>query len=151
MRVLVQRVNAACVTVDSEEVGRIGCGLVLFVGISKEDGEREASRIVNKVVNLRIFSDQQGKFNLSALDIQAEILLISQFTLYSDTRKGRRPSFLEAAAPQAAKILFEKTAFLFRETGLAIATGRFQSHMLVSIENDGPVTIMLDSIDDKRD
>ena len=138
-------------TVDAEEVGRIGCGLVLFLGISKEDGENEASHIVNKIVNLRIFSDEQGKFNRSALDIQAEILLVSQFTLYSDTRKGRRPSFLEAAAPQAAKALFERTVLLFRETGLAIATGRFQSHMLVSIENDGPVTIMLDSVDDKRD
>ena len=138
-------------TVDSEEVGRIGCGLVLLIGISKEDGENEASHIVNKIANLRIFSDEQGKFNRSALDIQAEILLVSQFTLYGDTRKGRRPSFLEAALPQAAKVLFEKTVLLFRETGLAIATGRFQSHMQVSIENDGPVTIMLDSVDDKRD
>lgn len=150
MRALVQRVSSARVTVDDDEVGRISQGLVVLLGVSREDGEDEARHIVGKTANLRIFPDEEGRFNRSALNIGAELLVVSQFTLYGDTRKGRRPSFVEAAPPEQAEALFDRTVELFRETGLAVETGRFQAHMLVSIENDGPVTIMLDSADRER-
>ena len=150
MRVLVQRVAKASVAVDPEVVGSIGPGLVVFVGISRDDGTDEAEHIVSKTVNLRIFNDEQGRFDRSALDIGAELLIVSQFTLYGDTRKGRRPSFVEAAPPDRAEELFDRTVALFRETGLPVETGRFRTHMVVSIDNDGPVTIMLDSADKER-
>ena len=137
-------------TIDAQVVGSIGQGLVVLLGISRDDTKDEADHVVGKVVNLRIFADEEDKFNRSALDIGAELLIVSQFTLYGDTRKGRRPSFTEAAPPEEAEGLFERTLGLFRETGLAVETGRFQAHMVVSIENDGPVTIMLDSADRKR-
>ncbi len=150
MRALIQRVSEASVTVGADVVGAIGPGLVMLVGFSGTDGEEQALHIVNKTANLRIFNDEDGKFNRSALDIGAELLIVSQFTLYGDTRKGRRPSFVDAAPPEQAEDLFGRTVELFRETGLPVETGRFQAHMLVSILNDGPVTIMLDSDDTKR-
>ena len=150
MRALVQRVSCASVSIGGDEVGRIGRGLVVFVGISREDTEAEARYIADKVVNLRIFDDEDGRFNLSALEVMAQLLVVSQFTLYADVRKGRRPSFIEAASPQEAETLFERAAELFRETGLTVETGRFQQRMLVDIQNDGPVTIMVDSTDRHR-
>ena len=150
MRALIQRVSKASVSVDDEIVGQSGPGFVVLLGISKDDTEDEARYIVGKVVNLRVFNDADGKFNNSALDVRAELLVVSQFTLYADTRKGRRPSFLDAAGPDKAEELVVRTVDLFRETGLTVQTGRFQAYMKVSIENEGPVTIMLDSEDRSR-
>ena len=150
MRALVQRVSSASVIVENEVVGLIGPGLVALIGISRQDGEEDARYIVDKSVSLRIFADQENRFNRSALDIGAELLIVSQFTLYGDTRRGRRPSFTEAAVPEQAEGLFNRTVELFRESGLAVETGRFQAHTTVSIQNDGPVTIMLDSSDRGR-
>lgn len=145
MKALLQRVTRASVSIDNEEVGRIGPGLVVFLGVASGDTEKDAQYLVPKIVNLRIFADKEGKFNLSALDINAELLLVSQFTLLADTRKGRRPSFVEAAASAQAEELFEYFVGQARATGLKVATGRFQQYMQVEIHNDGPVTIMLDS------
>ncbi len=150
MRALVQRVSGASVTVGGEVIGQIGRGLVVLLGIAAWDGEDEARYIVDKAVNLRIFPDEEGRFNRSALDVGAELLVVSQFTLYGDTRRGWRPSFADAAPPERAQQLFQRTVELFRESGLKVETGRFQAHMLVSIQNDGPVTIMLDSADRER-
>ena len=150
MRALVQRVSGASVSIEDEVVGRIGAGLVVLVGISSTDTEEDSRYIADKVVNLRIFADQAGRFDRSALDTGAELLVISQFTLYGDTRKGRRPSFTGAAPPDRAEALFDRTVELFGESGLTVETGRFQAHMMVSINNDGPVTIMIDSADRAR-
>ena len=150
MRALIQRVSQASVTVDGEVLGQIGPGLVVFVGISETDGQSEIEYIVSKTVNLRIFADDQGRFNHSALDVDAQLLVVSQFTLYGDTRRGRRPSFSRAAAPEEAASLFEDSLLAFGETGLKVETGRFQAYMNVIIENDGPVTIMIDSDDLNR-
>jgi len=146
VRALLQRVSEGSVTVDGRVVGAIGPGLVVLVGISRDDTEEDARYLVGKTVNLRIFSDEVGRFNHSALETGAELLLVSQFTLYSDTRKGRRPGFSQAAPPEQAEALFERAVAMFRESGLKVEVGRFQTHMLVSIQNDGPVTIMLDSV-----
>lgn len=145
MKALVQRVSRASVSVAGEEVGRIGPGLVVLLGVAEGDTEKDAQYLVQKVINLRIFTDSVGKFNLSALDVKGELLLVSQFTLLADTRKGRRPSFESAARPEKAEELFNYAVGLARESGLKVATGRFQQHMQVNIVNDGPVTIMLDS------
>lgn len=145
MKALLQRVTRASVSVDNEEVGKIDQGLVVFLGVSSEDTEKDAQYLAQKVVNLRIFADKEGKFNLSALDIRGDLLLVSQFTLLADTRKGRRPSFTEAAPPEQAKALFEYFVEQARATGLKVETGRFQAYMHVEIHNDGPVTILLDS------
>lgn len=126
-------------------VGQIGPGLVVLVGVAKGDTERDVAEVVRKTVNLRIFSDAGGKFNLSALDVNAELLLVSQFTLLADTRKGRRPGFEAAASPEQARELFEKFVAEASACGLKVATGRFQAHMMVEIHNDGPVTVMLES------
>ena len=150
MRALVQRVSDGSVSIDGQVVGSIGPGLVILVGISRDDTEEDVPYIVSKTVNLRIFADEQGRFNLSALETGAELLVISQFTLYGDTRKGHRPSFTQAAPPEQAETLFESTVGMFRESGLTVEVGRFQAHMVVSIRNDGPVTIMLDSADRER-
>ena len=150
MRALIQRVTQASVTVDGEVLGQIGPGLVVFLGVAETDSQDEIDYIVSKVVNLRIFSDNEGRFNLSALDVDAQLLAVSQFTLYGDTRRGRRPSFSRAAAPEEAAGLFADTLDAFRETGLTVETGRFQAYMNVSLHNDGPVTIMLDSDDRNR-
>lgn len=145
MKALVQRVTKASVTVDGGLVGEIGHGLAVFVGVAKDDGERDAAYLASKIINLRIFSDDAGKFNLSLLDIRGELLVVSQFTLLADVRKGRRPSFEEAAPPEQAELLFDSFVSHLKSSGLKIATGRFQQHMLVEIHNDGPVTIALDS------
>lgn len=145
MKVLLQRVNSASVSIAGEEVGRIGQGLVVFVGVATGDTEKDVDYLVQKTINLRIFSDEAGRFNLSALDIGGELLLVSQFTLLADTRKGRRPSFTDAAPPDKADKLFDEFVRQARATGLKVATGRFQEYMQVEIHNDGPVTIMLDS------
>jgi D-tyrosyl-tRNA(Tyr) deacylase len=145
MKALLQRVARASVSIDNEKVGRIGQGLVVFLGVAGGDTEKDAQYLVQKIANLRIFADAAGKFNLSALDINAELLLVSQFTLLADTKKGRRPSFTEAAAPAQAEELFQYFVEQTRATGLKVATGRFQAYMQVEIHNDGPVTILLDS------
>ena len=137
-------------TVDGREVGSTGAGLVVFLGVANEDEETDARYLVDKTVNLRIFSDDENRFNRSALDVGAELLLVSQFTLYADTRRGRRPDFTRAASPQHAKQLYEQAVDLFRQTGLRVTTGRFQEYMQVRLQNDGPVTILLDSSDRNR-
>ena len=145
MKALLQRVTRASVSVGDEVVGRIGQGLIVFVGVANGDTEKDLQYLVQKTVNLRIFSDEADRFNLSALDIEGELLVVSQFTLLADTRKGRRPSFIEAAAPAQAEELFEQFVEQARATGLKAETGRFQQYMQVEIHNDGPVTILLDS------
>ncbi len=147
MRALLQRVSGASVSIADEEVGRIGRGLLVFLGVANGDTERDAQYLMQKIINLRIFADAEEKFNLSALDINGELLLVSQFTLLADTRKGRRPSFIDAAPPARAEELFDCTVGLARASGLKVATGRFQQYMQVQIHNDGPVTVMLDSRD----
>jgi D-tyrosyl-tRNA(Tyr) deacylase len=145
VKVLLQRVTGASVTVDGEVVGRIGRGLVVFVGVAEGDSPGDADYLVSKLTNLRIFADKEEKFNLSALDIKAELLLVSQFTLLADARKGRRPSFSAAAPPGQAEELFEHFVGRAKASGLKVETGRFQQYMRVEIHNDGPVTILLDS------
>jgi len=143
-------VGEASVLIDGQEVGRIGAGLAILLGVGKEDEEADAQYLVEKILNLRIFADEENRFNRSALDVGAELLLVSQFTLYADTRKGRRPDFTAAAPPQHAETLYEYTVDRFRQAGLKVATGRFQEYMQVRLENDGPVTILLDSADRHR-
>ncbi|MFP6636321.1 MAG: D-aminoacyl-tRNA deacylase [Dehalococcoidia bacterium] len=150
MRALIQRVSEASVTVEDQEVGRIGSGLLVFLGFTSSDEETDSLYLVDKVVNLRIFADDDNRFNRSALDVGAELLLVSQFTLYADTRKGRRPDFNKAAGPDQAGEAYDQAVELFRKTGLTVATGQFQEYMQVRIQNDGPVTIMLDSADRNR-
>ena len=145
MKALLQRVSAASVSVAGEVVGRIGRGVVVLVGVASGDTEKDARYLAQRTVNLRIFPDQAGKFNLSALDIGGELLVISQFTLLADTRKGRRPSFTDAAPPARAEELFALFVSEAKATGLKVETGRFQQYMQVEIHNDGPVTILLDS------
>ena len=145
MKALLQRVNEASVSIAGEVVGRIGRGLVIFVGVANGDTEEDAQYLAQKMVNLRIFSDEEGRFNLSALGVTGELLLVSQFTLLADTRKGRRPSFAEAAPPALAEGLFNHFVEQASATGLKVETGRFQQYMQVEIHNDGPVTILLDS------
>ena len=147
MKALLQRVTGASVSIDNEEVGRIGQGLAVFLGVASGDTEKDAQYLAQKIANLRIFSDGEGKFNLSALEIGGELLLVSQFTLLADTRKGRRPSFIEAAPPAQAEELFDCFVEQARGTGLKVETGRFQQYMQVEIHNDGPVTVLLDSRD----
>jgi len=143
----VQRVSGAKVSVAGEVVGSIDAGLVVFVGVANGDGEKDVQYLAEKTTGLRIFDDGEGKLNLSVLDIDGELLLVSQFTLLADTRKGRRPGFTEAAPPAQAEALFKQFVEQVRATGLKVATGRFQQYMQVEIHNDGPVTIMIDSRD----
>lgn len=147
MKVLLQRVSAASVSVAGDLVGKIGRGLVVLVGVASGDTEKDAQYLAQKTASLRIFADDEGKFNLSALDIEGQLLVVSQFTLLADTRKGRRPSFNEAAPPALAQELFTRFVAALRATGLKVETGRFQQYMQLEIHNDGPVTIMLDSRD----
>ncbi len=147
MKALLQRVSQASVSVDGNTVGRIGPGLVVFIGVGTEDSEDDARYLADKIIGLRIFSDEEGKFNLSIQDIGGEVLVISQFTLMASTRKGRRPSFTQAALPEIAEPLIEKFAEFLGASGLKVETGQFQAHMLVEIHNDGPVTISIDSQD----
>ena len=145
MRALIQRVSRASVTVEETVVGQIGKGLLIFLGIGLEDTENTVKTLVDKIVQLRIFSDEQGKMNLSLLDVQGEILVVSQFTLHADVSRGRRPSFTKAAPPSIAIPLYE----LFKETckrySLTVGSGIFGAYMNVELCNDGPVTIWLDS------
>ena len=150
MRALIQRVAQAWVEVEGQEVGRIGQGLVVLLGVAEEDTEDDARYLVEKISHLRIFAGEQNRFNRSALDVGAELLIVSQFTLYADTRKGRRPDFTQAASPQKAQQLYQHVVDLFNSTGLKVATGRFQEYMQVHLQNDGPVTLMLDSADRHR-
>ena len=153
MKALLQRVARARVSVGDEEAGRIGYGLVVLVGVADGDGQEDIDYLVNKLVNLRIFGGEGGdadRFDLSLLDINGELLLVSQFTLLADTRKGHRPSFTDAAPPTEAEELFNLFVKQAEATGLKVATGRFQQHMQLEIHNDGPVTIMLDSKDRLR-
>ena len=150
MRALVQRVGEASVEIDGAEAGRIGGGLLILLGVSSDDDEADAEYLVPKIANLRIFADDANRFNRSALDVGAEVLLVSQFTLYADTRRGRRPDFTRAAPPEQAERLYEYTVELLRGTGMRVETGRFQAYMQVRSRNDGPVTIMLDSADRHR-
>ncbi len=145
MRALIQRVTHAAVQVNQATLGQIGGGLVAFVGVTTTDDARDVEFLANKVVNLRIFEDSTGRMNLSALATNAEILVVSQFTLYADTRRGRRPDFLAAARPEQAESLVEAFAAKLEALGLRVARGKFQAKMLVEIFNDGPVTIWLDS------
>ena len=145
MKALVQRVSRASVSVNDNVVGKIGRGLVVFLGVAINDSEKDARYLANKIVNLRIFADEAGKFALSALEMGAEILIVSQFTLLADSRKGRRPSFTEAAPPDKAKELYEFFIKQVRSTKLKVETGLFQEHMLVEIYNDGPVTLLVES------
>ena len=145
MKALLQRVTSASVTVDGETVGKIGHGLVVFIGVANDDTQDDIEYLLNKIPQLRIFDNAEGKFNLSALDLRGELLLVSQFTLLAATRKGRRPGFTDAAPPDIAENLFNQFVAQARTTGLKVETGRFQTHMHVTIENDGPVTIFIDS------
>ena len=144
MRIVIQRVRRGRVSVDGETVAEIGKGLVVLAGIGPEDGEAQAAYLAEKTANLRIFADAEGKTNLSCLDMGGEMIVVSQFTLYADTRKGRRPSFINAAPPEIAEPLVERFAELLRAQGVPVQTGEFGASMLVEIENDGPVTIVMD-------
>lgn len=145
MRVVVQKVTSSRVIVDDRVVGAIDKGFNLLIGFSKDDTEEDLIYLKDKIVNLRIFEDDNNKMNLSLLDVKGDILAISQFTLYGDCRKGRRPNFMEAEGGDRAKALYERFVELLRETKLKVETGEFGAHMKVDILNDGPVTIMLDS------
>ncbi len=145
MRAVIQRVKTASVYVDGRLSGKIGNGLLVFIGVAKGDGENDVSFMASKLPTLRIFEDASGKFNLSLNDIRGEILVVSQFTLYGDCSKGRRPSFTEAEEPAAAKNLYERFVFRLREQGISVQTGEFQAKMEVHLVNDGPVTLLLDS------
>ena len=147
MKALLQRVTGASVSVEGEVVGAIGRGLVVLVGVADGDSDKDIHYLAQKIINLRIFADEEDRFNLSALDIGAELLLVSQFTLLADTKKGRRPSFTGAAPPPQAEALFQQFVAEVKASGLKVAVGRFQQYMQLEIHNDGPVTIMLDSRD----
>ena len=145
MRACIQRVSEAQVSVDGVETGRIGRGLVVLLGVGPEDGEAEASRLAEKIVGLRVFEDSAGKMNLSLADVTGGMLVVSQFTLYGDCRKGRRPSFTGAAPPELAERLYDSFVEVVKRAGIAVGTGRFREHMLVSLVNDGPVTLWIDT------
>jgi D-tyrosyl-tRNA(Tyr) deacylase len=145
MRAVVQRVKSATVTVGEELVASIGKGLVVFLGVGREDDNQDAEYLVGKIPHLRIFEDEKERFNRSLLDVGGEVLVVSQFTLFGDCRKGRRPSFTGAADPEKARTLYEHFVSRLREEGLRVHSGRFQAMMSVSLINEGPVTLLLDS------
>lgn len=145
MRAVIQRVRRAAVTVDTEEIGRIGPGLLVLLGVTHDDTEEDVRVMADKLANLRLFADAAGKMNLSATDVEAEFLVVSQFTLYGDARRGRRPSFTAAAPPALAEKLYEDVVSALRERGFHVATGRFGASMDVSLTNDGPVTLLFDT------
>ena len=145
MRVVIQRVTEAVVSINEEISGKINKGLLILVGIGQDDHTEDIQWLTQKITNLRIFSDNEGKMNLSILDIKGEILLVSQFTLYASTKKGNRPSFIQSAPPTIAIPLYEQFIQSLKETGIAIQTGQFGADMKISLTNDGPVTIIIDS------
>jgi len=145
MRTVIQRVRQASVSVEGETVGAISTGLMILIGVTHTDTEDDARWLAQKIATLRIFEDDAGKFNLSVIDIHASALVVSQFTLYADARRGRRPDFIDAARPEIAEPLVNRFVELLREQGLRVETGKFQARMLVQISNDGPVTLVLDS------
>ena len=145
MRAVIQRVKSASVYVDGRLSGKIGNGLLVFIGVAKGDDQSDVSFMVSKLPDLRIFEDASGKFNLSLKETNGEILIVSQFTLYGDCSKGRRPSFTEAEEPTVAKNLYERFIFRLKEQGIPVQTGEFQAKMEVHLVNDGPVTLLLDS------
>ncbi|WP_251441234.1 D-aminoacyl-tRNA deacylase [Veillonella intestinalis] len=145
MRAVVQRVSEAAVTVANREVGAISMGVLVLLGVGKGDTEADAKYLAEKIVKLRIFEDEADKMNLSLLDVGGQLLAVSQFTLYGDVRKGRRPGFDQAAPPDQAEALYEVFINCCRDLGVTVGTGQFQTHMMVSLVNDGPVTILLDS------
>ena len=145
MRAVVQKVTHSKVTVENEITGEIGQGLMVLLGVTHDDTEADAAYMAEKIANLRIFEDADEKLNLSVKDIGGAVLSVSQFTLYGDCRKGRRPSFTEAARPDAANALYEQFNAFLQAEGVPVQTGRFQTHMLVELTNDGPVTVLLDS------
>lgn len=144
MRALLQRVSNASVKVQDKVISQIGKGLVVLLGVGHGDGEEQARFLAEKIANLRIFEDEHGKTNLSVLDVQGDAIVVSQFTLYADSRKGRRPSFTEAALPEVASPLVDRFVEALRGHGVPTQTGQFGAHMLVEIHNDGPVTIWLE-------
>ncbi len=143
MRVVLQRVRRGRVSVGDRTVAEIGLGYVILLGIGPQDEEEQARFLVDKIIHLRVFEDEQGKMNRSILDISGQAIVVSQFTLYADIRKGRRPSFTDAALPEVARPLVNRFAALMTEQGVPTQTGEFGAHMLVEIDNDGPVTILM--------
>ena len=144
MRVVIQRVNHGSVSVKGQNIAEIMHGMVILLGVGPDDGDNQIEYLVNKIANLRIFEDDQGKINRSVLDVGGEAIVVSQFTLYADTRKGRRPSFTDAAAPEIAKPLVDGFVTQLRQAGVPTQTGEFGAHMNVKIHNDGPVTIWME-------
>jgi D-tyrosyl-tRNA(Tyr) deacylase len=145
MRALLQRVARACVRVEEETVGQIGRGLLIFLGVARDDGREDAEWLADKLVNLRIFQNEDGKFDASLLDVRGQALVVSQFTLYGDVGKGRRPSFSQAASPELAEELYLFVADRIAGHGVPVSRGRFGARMFVDLVNEGPVTIMVDS------
>jgi D-aminoacyl-tRNA deacylase len=145
MRAVIQRCSSGSVTVDGELIGQVGRGLVVLLGVAGGDTQADLDYLVDKIVGLRIFEDAAGKMNLSLQEVQGEMLVVSQFTLLADTRKGRRPSFLEAAQPEIAEQFYQQFVALVRALGVTVATGKFRTEMQVALVNEGPVTIVLDS------
>ncbi len=145
MRAVVQRVSSARVLVDGKVSGEIGAGLLILLAVGREDTAATAKMMADKIANLRIFNDAEGKMNLSLLDVRGALLAVSQFTLYGDARGGRRPSFIQAAPPELGKALYEEFARAVSELGVSVEKGVFRAHMAVELVNDGPVTILLDS------
>ncbi len=147
MRACIQRVSEAHVTVSGAETGRIGRGLVVLLGIGHNDGEAELNWLTEKIIGLRVFEDEAGKMNRSLAEVGGSMLVISQFTLYGDCRRGRRPSFTDAAPPELAERLYEAFVAAVKKAGVEVGTGQFREHMLVSLINDGPVTLWIDTAD----
>ncbi|GAA0218656.1 D-aminoacyl-tRNA deacylase [Metaclostridioides mangenotii] len=145
MRSVVQRVSSSSVTVDGDVIGKIDKGLMVLLGVTHDDTSKDVDYMIDKILNLRIFEDEDDKMNLSLKDIDGELLVVSQFTLYGDCRKGRRPSFTSAAKPDLADKLYEEFIAKAKSQGLNVGTGQFGAHMMVDLTNDGPVTILLDS------
>lgn len=145
MRAVVQRVRQASVSVEGEVVGRIGLGFLVLVGVAPGDGEQEAAYLARKIAGLRVFEDEAGKMNLGLSEVGGQVLAVSQFTLYGDCRKGRRPSFTGAAPPDQADRLYQRFCTLLEEEGVPVSRGVFQAHMAVALVNDGPVTLWLDT------
>lgn len=145
MRAVIQRVTSSSVEVEDKIIGEINRGYCVLLGVTHDDTSKDAEWIVNKIIGLRIFEDEEGKLNRSLTDVGGSVLLVSQFTLYGDCRKGRRPSFVKAARPELANELYEKCCSFFKEKGITVQTGKFQANMKVSINNDGPVTLIIDS------